>query len=134
MTTTQDDFARQVMELAGEISEDFTPYVSYDPDGDCVHFFISPDPYYGERIDDLVTVYRSNEIIGSLIKDIKKIHATALHTAIVIIDGKIRLQHIFQSMIDSPQQKDGAKIVPIYQKLAEITKANDLDAELCVNN
>jgi hypothetical protein len=43
----------------------------YDPDGACIEFLAKPEPFYAERIDDLVTVYYSqdtHEVIGSLLK------------------------------------------------------------------
>ena len=46
----------------------FSPFADYDADGDCIEFFLKPDPHYGERVDGLLTVYRSQEnkeIVGS---------------------------------------------------------------------
>src|ERR1051326_8258570 len=66
-TISNSDFAARVMELA-RAGKDFKPTATYDPDGDCVEFLARPDPFYAERIDDLVTVYYSqidNEIVGS---------------------------------------------------------------------
>ena len=73
-TLTNEEFGRLVMENAGS-AEAFQPTALYDPDGDCIEFLAAPDPFYAERVDELVTVYYSqntNEIIGSLIKGISR--------------------------------------------------------------
>jgi hypothetical protein len=67
---TNDEFAAKVLQLAAP-PERFSPPAYYDPDGDCIEFLARPDNFYAERIDDLVTVYLSqetSEIIGSLLK------------------------------------------------------------------
>lgn len=66
------DFAAHLLKLA-QGAPAFEPTVTYDPDGDCIEFLARPDAFYGERLDDLVTVYYSQEtreIIGSLIKGV----------------------------------------------------------------
>lgn len=72
-TISNDEFAKRVM-LMARPAEDFKPVVTYDPDGDCFEFLVKPDQFYGERIDDVVTVYYSqdtHEVIGSLIKGVR---------------------------------------------------------------
>jgi hypothetical protein len=66
---TNEAFAARVLEVAGQPPPRFTPTAYYDPDGDCIEFLASPDNFYAERVDDLVTVYYSEEtgaVIGSL--------------------------------------------------------------------
>ena len=66
------EFAERMMLLA-QTAEEFVPTATYDRDGDCIEFLAKPDPFYAERVDDLVTVYYSqetNEVIGSLIKGV----------------------------------------------------------------
>ena len=66
------EFAKRMMLLARP-AEQFEPTAIYDPDGDCIEFLAKPDSFYAERVDDLVTVYYSqetNEVIGSLIKGV----------------------------------------------------------------
>jgi hypothetical protein len=73
MTVTNDaDFAKRMMLLARP-AEQFRPTATYDPDGDCIEFLAKPDPFYAERVDELVTVYYSqetDEVVGSLIKGV----------------------------------------------------------------
>src|SRR5438093_10153267 len=75
MTVTSNaEFAKRMMLLARP-AEQFRPTASYDPDGDCIEFLAKPDPFYAERVDDLVTVYFSQEtgeIIGSLLKGVSR--------------------------------------------------------------
>ena len=80
----------------------FQPSTTYDPDGDCLEFLVKPDPFYGERIDELVTVYDSQEtkeIIGSLIKGVtgfgRRLSERMPGFKIEIQDGPIKLEHFF---------------------------------------
>lgn len=54
------DFAERMMLLARPV-EQFEPTAIYDPDGDCIEFLAKPDRFYAERVDDLITVYYSQE-------------------------------------------------------------------------
>jgi hypothetical protein len=68
------DFAKRMLLLA-KPAERYGPTVIYDPDGDCIEFLAKPDPFYAERIDDLLTVYYSQETeepIGCLIKGVQR--------------------------------------------------------------
>jgi len=55
-------------------AEPFEPFAYYDPDGDCVEFHFSNEPYHGRRLDGWVTVYyseASDEVVGGLIKGVR---------------------------------------------------------------
>ena len=74
-TMSNDEFAKRMMLLAKPAAE-FKPTADYDADGDCIEFLAKPDPFYEERVDDLVTVYysqKAGEVIGSLIKGVSKL-------------------------------------------------------------
>jgi hypothetical protein len=52
----------------------FEPSPLYTPEGDSLMFYIKDEDSYSERIDDLLTVYRSittNQIIGCQIKGVR---------------------------------------------------------------
>jgi hypothetical protein len=52
----------------------FEPSPMYTPEGDSLMFYMKDEESYRERIDDLLTVYRSvetNEIIGCQIKGVR---------------------------------------------------------------
>src|ERR1700730_7847277 len=68
------EFAKRMMLLARP-AEQFRPTATYDADGDCIALLVKPDPFYAERVDDLVTVYYSQEtgeVIGSLLKGVSQ--------------------------------------------------------------
>lgn len=72
--TSNAEFAERMMLLA-KPAEQFRPTASYDPDGDCIEFLAKPDPFYAEQVDDLVTLYYSQEtgeVVGSLLKGISR--------------------------------------------------------------
>src|SRR3990170_325063 len=100
-TVTNNEFAKRML-LLGRPAGQFRPTATYDPDGDCIEFLAKPDPFYAERVDDLVTVYYSqetNEVIGSFIKGVSRFCERVLQKmpgfSIVIHDGRVRLEHLF---------------------------------------
>ena len=71
-TMSSSDFAERMLLLASSATE-FRPTATYDPDGDCIEFLSKPDPFYAERVDDFLTVYRSQEthgVVGTLVEGI----------------------------------------------------------------
>ncbi len=136
MTTTSNaEFAKRMMLLA-ESAEGFKPTVAYDPDGDCIEFLVSPDPFYAERIDDLVTVYYSqetNEVVGSLIKGVAKFCSTILQRLpglrIEIRDGRVSLEHIFRARLWSVSQDPQALPTLAYKKLIKMAEAAAVEVE-----
>ncbi len=131
--TSNEDFAKRMMLLARP-AEQFKPVATYDADGDCIEFFITPEPFYAERVDDLVTVYYSqetNEVIGSLIKGVSEFCHALLKTMpgfrIEIHDGRIRLDHIFRARLWSAEQEPQALPTLTYKKLIDL--ADELEVE-----
>ncbi len=133
------DFAKRMMLLARSAA-DFQPTATYDPDGDCIEFLARPDSFYAERVDDLVTVYYSqetHEVIGSLIKGVsgfcKKLSETMPGFQIEIRDGRVRLVHIFRARLWSSNldQKDLATLT--YEKLIDVAEESEVEAEMCLN-
>src|SRR5438034_5745095 len=101
--TSNSDFAKQMMLLARS-AEHFRPTATYDQDGDCIEFLVKPDPFYAERVDDLVTVYYSlemGEVIGSLLKGVSAFCRQMLQRMpgfkIEISNGRVFLVHLFQA-------------------------------------
>ena len=92
------------------------------------------DSFYGERIDDLITVYRSHEsgeIIGSLIKGVRNLLIEHPGLQIDIEDGRVRLVHLFRAKFwnkDNPQPIESRA----YRTLIEVAEKADVDAELTV--
>jgi hypothetical protein len=70
------DLSKQIIDDIGQPVENFVPFAFHNVEGDCIEFFISNEMYYGERIDDYVTVYRNvetNDITGAVIKNVKRL-------------------------------------------------------------
>ncbi len=120
--------------LLGERERAFSPFAEYDADGDCIEFFMKPDPYFADRVDGLLTVYRSQEtkeIIGAQIKRVAALCADILGKfpgfRVEVHDGKVPLMHIFRVGLWSLRgERDD--VVHIYRFLTE--KAEEFGAEV----
>lgn len=134
--TSKEEFAKRMMLLARP-AEQFRPTATFDPDGDCIEFLAKPDPFYGERVDDLVTVYYSQntgEITGSLIKGVRRFFKQFAKKnpgfRIVIEDGPARLEHLFLARLwSAPQDPQTIKTLT-YRKLIEVAGETVVEGEL----
>jgi hypothetical protein len=132
------DFADRMMQMARP-DEPFVPSATYDRDGDCIEFLVRPDAFYAERVDDLVTVYCSQEtgeVIGSLIKGVstfcKKMIETMPGFVIEIRDGKIRLVHIFRARLWTSKADTMGIRARTYVKLIQAAEESDVETEMCL--
>jgi hypothetical protein len=137
--TSNQEFAKRMMLLA-KPAERFRPTATYDPDGDCIEFLASPESFYAERVDDLVTVYYSQEtgeVIGSLIKGVSKFCKTLLEKMpgfrIEIRDGRVSLQHIFRASLWFSHFAPEDLPTLTYQKLILMAEESQAEAELCLS-
>ena len=131
------DFAERMMLLARP-AEQFEPTAIYDPDGDCIEFLAKPDSFYAERVDDLVTVYYSQEtqeVIGSLIKGVRgfsqKILKAMPGCQIEIRDGRVRLVHIFRAQLWTSKAAPERSIALTYEKLIKVAEDSQVETEMC---
>ncbi len=131
---TNDEFAARVMELAAPVAP-FSPTAYYDPDGDCIEFLARPDNFHAERVDDLVTVYHSEEtgeIIGSLLKGVTPLCQKLLERLpgfkIEIEHGKVKLVHIFLAQLWAADPNGLATLT--YQKLIDVAGPTGVEVEL----
>lgn len=136
--TSNSEFARR-MTLLAQPAERFKPSATYDRDGDCIEFLAKPDTFYAERIDDLVTVYYSQEtgeVIGSLIKGVSKFCRDIANTMpgfkIEIHDGPVRLQHIFLARMWSANLHPQDMTTLTYRKLVDVSRDAVVEGELCM--
>ena len=134
---TNEEFAKRMMLLARP-AEEFRPTATYDPDGDCIEFLTRPDLFYGERVDDLVTVYYSQEtgeVIGSLLKSVSRFCKAMLDKMpgfkIEIHDGRVKLVHIFLARLWSSERDPQGLATLTYRKLIEVAERAELEAEMC---
>lgn len=138
--TSNEEFAKRMMLLARS-AEQFEPTATYDPDGDCIEFLAKPDPFYAERVDDLLTVYYSQEtgeVIGSLLKGVSRFCKQMLEKMpgfrVEIHDGRIQLVHIFRARLWSSKLHPQDLPALVYRKLIEVADDAEVDAELCLAN
>ena len=118
----------------------FEPIATYDPDGDCIEFIAKPDAFYAERIDDLVTVYYSqetNQVIGSLVKGVKKfcesLSSRLPGFRILIQDNPVLLSHIFLARMWSTDRAPDELPTLAYKKLVAISDNVEVEGgELCM--
>jgi hypothetical protein len=135
MALTNEQFARKVLAMARPKGP-FKPVATYDPDGDCLEFFARRDDFYAERVDDLVTVYYSqetHEVIGSLIKGVRAFYRQILKTypgfGIEIKAGNVTLAHLFRARVwKMPPQKK--PLVLTYRKLIKCAEEANVQARL----
>lgn len=95
MAKTISDFFDQV---GGGTEPSFRPEPWYNTAGDCIHFNWEPDEFYGERIDDKLTIYRSVEsdaIVGCQIKGISALVKKFDEVGISVSDGEAAMATFF---------------------------------------
>jgi len=124
---SNEQFAEYVLNLAKD-APPFEPNATYYPEGDCIEFFASPAPFYGDRIDDFITVYRrheTDEITGLLIKGISGICKHIPGFKNEIKQGSVKLEYILflAKLFTSKQQAT-------YQKLIDMAEENDVRTRL----
>ncbi len=139
MTVTSNaEFAKRMMLLARP-AEQFEPTATYDADGDCIEFLARPDPFVAERIDDLVTVYYSQEtgeLVGSLIKGVSRFCAEIAKRMpgfkIEVHDGSVRLVHIFLARLWANERDPNDLVTLAYRKLVEVAGQTVVEGEMCL--
>ena len=138
---TNEEFGKVVMDLASP-ERPFVPKAIYDADGDFIEFVVKTDDFYAERIDDLLTVYRSeetDELVGSYIKSVssfcKAIVKQSPLFAVIVEHPPIRLSHLFMArLLHFPPDSDQLQVVgAVYKELIEEAeeKKAEIDTQLC---
>ncbi len=133
---TNEEFALEVLSQV-PADQRFLPTAVYDADGDCIEFIAAPHSFYAERVDTLVTVYRSqetDEIVGSLIKGVSKFLRGVLQRTpgfrIEIQDGRIKLVHLFTAKLWT--EEIDPKTVPgiVYRELRQVAEEAGTEVEM----
>jgi len=133
---TNEEFALEVLSQV-PADQRFLPTAVYDADGDCIEFIAAPDSFYAERVDTLVTVYRSqetDEIVGSLIKGVSKFLRGVLQRTpgfrIEIQEGRIKLVHLFTAKLWT--EEIDPKTVPgiAYRELRQVAEETGTEVEM----
>lgn len=128
------DFSNRLAEIIGPVVELFEPFVLPNPDGDCVEFFVSPENYFAERVDDYVTVYRCMDdettIVGFVIKNISRILENLSRKQqlmkFIVQDDQVQIRVLFTAML-SDDMLVRANSSVTYQEVADIAEKNRLD-------
>ncbi|MDQ3622640.1 MAG: hypothetical protein M3463_09150 [Verrucomicrobiota bacterium] len=84
--------------LTGKKPAKFTPRPLYIPEGDALIFYFKDDESYAERVDDLLTVYRSiktKQMVGCEIKGVRCILKRLGDFGLSIKSGKIDMTLLF---------------------------------------
>ena len=133
---TNEEFAAKVLELTGSEKE-FKPAAYYDADGDCIEFLARPDNFHAERVDELVTVYISEEtgdVIGSLLKGVtpfcKKLLQILPGFKIEIRHGRVKLVHIFLAQLWSSKFSPDDLAALAYEKLIDVAQQTGVEVDL----
>ncbi len=126
------------MMLLARPAEQFEPTAIYDSDGDCIEFLAKPEPFFAERVDDLVTIYYSQEtgeLVGSLIKGVSKfcsdMTAQMPGFKIEIEDGAVQLVHIFRARLWSGSFEPHDLATLTYRKLIDAAGETVVRGDLC---
>src|SRR6185295_6811656 len=121
------DFSETVMSRRERWGGEFRPFVTYDPDGDCIEFFMSNEDYLGRRIDSVLTLYvsRSDQRIpvGFLIKGAKKMLLEFQKRnpgfSAEKDKGKMPLEKIMTAHFWTMDAKSAAEFSVVYKKLRD---------------
>ena len=139
-TLSNQDYFKKVLKIAKK-ADPFEPEAYYDPDGDCIEYIVKPDDFYAERVDDLLTVYYSEEtkdIIGCLIKSVSELCKRLVKKlpgfAFEIEAGRVRLSLLLRAWAWSEFNKDDKILVLTYKKLADSADEMNVETELCCMN
>ncbi|MBN1505989.1 MAG: hypothetical protein JW955_04040 [Sedimentisphaerales bacterium] len=119
-----DEYASKVRDIADRV-ESTGASAYYDPDGDCIEFLARAEEFWAERIDDLVTVYyseQSGDVIGSLIKGVSRFIKEHPNLAIFVEAGRVRLSHLFLAGLLCDQSNQQDVEVVTYKKKQQVYK------------
>lgn len=121
---TENEKLKEILEALRE--EPTFPTAHYDRDGDCLEFLNSPEAYWGERVDNLVTVYygqESSDMIGACIKGVRKLVGSLSQKlptlSIVIKDGPFHVGVLFGLALSSGEKAPAEHVRLTYRKIIE---------------
>ena len=131
------EFTNRIFEIAGEPVEHFEPFAFHNTDGDCIEFFVLPDDYFAERIDDYLTLYLdmdTEQVVGFVIKNVKRILERLSRQrpamAFIVDDGIVVLRSLFVAMFangrDNTNQEEQDLVIRHYKKVVEIAETNEI--------
>ena len=138
-----EDFANMVLKAASP-ERPYKANAAYDPDGDCIEFFIKPDDFYAHRVDELFTVYyseKTNEVVGSFIKSVKAFCKKLIQQSpwfeIIVDEPPIQLSHLFIArllQLQGKPDKTELRLVTTYRELLKCAEQENIEipGEACM--
>jgi hypothetical protein len=113
------------------VSERSFPMLHVDEEADCFEVFLTDEPYYGERVDSRVTIYRgqeSGDLVGILLKSanswVMRILNEFEQLQCGVVDGEIQLGLLFTIEQAKEQAKENdSPLVMTYRTIAKNTWA-----------
>src|SRR5688572_12793423 len=112
--------------LAGKRPGEFSPQGHYVAAGDTLIFYFKDSESYGERIDELLTVYRSiatKEMVGCQIKSIRFILERLGSFGVHVQDGEVDLRLIFVAYALASKHVPPGSTLEELRNAAEISNA-----------
>lgn len=112
------------------------PNAHYNTDGDCIEVFLEKESYRGVRIDDLITVYVSQDdeskIVGAILKNVKRfISSISEHQPGMEIDfsgSNLKLEYLLTAAMWNRQSDK--QTVDVYLRLREVADERNLTVDL----
>jgi hypothetical protein len=106
--------------LAENPSKGFRPVPHYFPTGDYVTFYVKDERCHAERVDDLLTVFLSNdtgEMIGCKIKGVRRLLDAMGAFGVKVERDDVSLEMFFRlaqfSAKDRAQRRRYAQVIPL---------------------
>ena len=110
--------------MTGRKAQGFTPHSFYSKEGDFLTYYFCDEDFYADRIDDILTIYRTMDqadFVGFKLKGIRHLLDTLGDFTLQVRDGDgaLKLGMLFlagMSLIEHPP------VLEYYQRLANETK------------
>lgn len=103
--------------------EQFSAKPYYSQHGDALIFYFKDDPSYGERVDSLLTVYRSmetNELVGCEIKGVRSILEKLGSFGVKITSPKVDLKLLFLGYLGYSTLTGQNSLAPARKELGDV--------------
>lgn len=110
--------------LQGKRPARFQPRAHYVAEGDTLIFYFKDDECYAERVDELLTVYRSrraNEMVGCQIKSVRSIMRQLGNFGVHVKDGDVDLRVIFLAYAFASKKMPPSETLEELRSAAETT-------------
>ena len=111
-----------------KLAPEFRPYVEYSREADAINFYFKPDPEHSERINEHVTLYRSdltNEVVGCRVKGISGI-VESLPNFVAIDHNDVKLKLIFWSFMGPSDDAERVALNELAKNAGDLSLEPDM--------